>query len=625
MIAERIQTVIHKLDVAGVRWVNYAALTLVVLGLGVWYDTHCYQNYNSPEAMDMAQVARNVALGRGFTTEYIRPFSVYLLQQHHRGGALTPAGTNQVADPGQVYSRHPDLANAPLYPLLLAGLFKATNPDWNLDLKDSFWSDSGRFLRYKPEFMVAIFNQLLLLVVVLLSFLIARLILDGPAAWLVAVIMLFSDELWRFSISGLPTMLLLVIFLGVTWCMVSFEALSRAGNPDQRRQFMLAGLAGLLIGLGLLTRYSFGWMILPVGAFLAMTGGARRSGLVLTALLVLGATAAPWVLRNYLVSGTLFGTAGYALMENSYMFPGTTLMQSLKPQTYAAFVHIGYLILLKLKLELPGLVQDGLLRLGGSWMAILFLSGLLLRLRHDTARRLRYFTMFCLGTFLIIGSLGRTPISVLAVDLNTENLLVLLTPLVVVFGVAFFLTLLNQMLLPSLNARYCVVGLVALLACQPMIMTLLPPRSGPTAFPPYFPPDMQRFSRWIQPDELMMSDIPWAVAWYSDRQCVMLTINSQYEYSQFDDYVKHVSALYLTRDTLDGKLLSDCLSGGLDTWSSFVFERIAVDKIKQQASDSWGKVVFNADPNVVRSAFPLKCAPAGLMSFTLLLADRQRW
>ena len=51
----------------------------------------------------------------------------------------------------------------------------------------------------------------------MLTFLIARKIFDSTAAWLAALLVLGSDLLWKFSVSGLSTMLLLVIFLGLVW------------------------------------------------------------------------------------------------------------------------------------------------------------------------------------------------------------------------------------------------------------------------------------------------------------------------------------------------------------------------------------------------------------------------
>ena len=153
--AERVQAFIHKLDVQGARRMNYVALTLAMLTLAIWYDLHCYHNFNAPEAMDAAQVARNVAEGRGFSTEFIRPLSIYLVQTHNGLSPATPPSTNAV-DYAELNGNHPDLANAPLYPLILAGCWKIYTPDWTVDRHHQFWSEGGRFLRYGPEFFIAI-------------------------------------------------------------------------------------------------------------------------------------------------------------------------------------------------------------------------------------------------------------------------------------------------------------------------------------------------------------------------------------------------------------------------------------------------------------------------------------
>jgi hypothetical protein len=604
MMAERIQWLIHKLEVGGARRLNYLVLTLAVVSLAVWYDTHCYHNFAAPEAMDAAQVARNLSEGNGFTTEFIRPFSVYLVQKHNR--ALHPdqiLSTN--VDFAQIQGRHPDLANAPLYPLVLAGLLKLHTPDWKVQMRKLFWSEGGRFARYPPEFFFAIFNQLLLLVVVLLTFLVARKIFDAPAAWLAALLVLGSDVLWKFSVSGLPTLLLLVIFLGLVWCLATFEELGRGENPDLRRLFILAVSAGLLTGLGMLTRYSFGWVILPVIIYFTIFGGTRRTGLAVAAFLAFAVVVAPWIARNLAVSGTFFGTAGYAVLENTGPFPGTRLMQSLNPDLADANYFWATIYRVKLLQSLRYILQDDMLRLGGGWMGILFLAGLLLGLRNVMARRLRYFTMMCLGVFILVSALGRTQLSFISPELNTENPLVLLTPLVVIFGVAFFLTLLNQMNVPSVEVRSGVIGLVVVLACQQFIMTLLPPKSSPSAYPPYYPPEIQKFSGWMRPDELVMSDIPWAVAWYGDRQCIWTTLNAQYEFVAFNDFIKPVNALYLTLNTLDGKLFTECIQGSVGSWNNFVYKTVALNQL----------------PN----HFPLVNFPLETLNSGLFLSDRKRW
>lgn len=600
---ERIQALIHKLEVAGGgRWVNYLALTVAVLGLAVWYDTHDYRDFATPEAMDAAQVARNLSEGNGFTTDFIRPFSVYLVQKHNRAAHPNELLSKKAVDFAQVNGRHPDLANAPLYPLVLAGLLKFPPPDWKAELHKPFWSEGGRFMRYEAEFRIAIFNQILLLGVVLLTFFIARKIFDAPAAWLAALLTLGSDLLWKFSVSGLPTLLLLVIFLGLVWCLVSVEDAGRAENPNLRRLFLFALATGLLAGLGMLTLYSFGWVMVPVIIYFAVFGGTRRIGLAVAAFLTFAAVVSPWIARNLAVSGTFFGTAGYSVVEGTFAFPGSRLMQSLHPDLTSAYWIMPYKT--KLMQNLRTILPGDVLSMGGGWMSVLFLAGLLLGLRNLTARRLRYFTMACLGVFILVSALGRTQWTSISPDLNTENPLVMLTPLVMIFGVAFFLTLLNQMNVPVAQIRYGVIGLVALLACQPLIMTLTQPRVTPIVYPPYYPPEIQKFSNWMHPDELMMSDIPWAVAWYGDHQCTWTTINSDYEYFQFNDNVKYVSALYLTLNTLDAKLFTECLQGGVDSWGNFVLKTVAANQIPPK--------------------FPLRIAPYGLLS-GLFLTDRQRW
>src|SRR5882724_8925589 len=125
LIQERLQAALHLLEVGfGVRIIRWLLILSVLAATLVLYDTRAYHNFNSPEAMDAAQLARNISEGRGYTTEVIRPFSLYLMQKRY--AALHPAElfSTNFPDMAQVYTAHPDLANAPLYPVVLGGLMK---------------------------------------------------------------------------------------------------------------------------------------------------------------------------------------------------------------------------------------------------------------------------------------------------------------------------------------------------------------------------------------------------------------------------------------------------------------------------------------------------------------------
>ena len=78
--------------------------------------------------------------------------------------------------------------------------------------------------------------------------------------------------------------------------------------------------------------------------------------------------------------------------------------------------------------------------------------------------------------------------------------------------------------------RYVVMAVFVALCCLPMMSALLSPRATPVVYPPYFPPDIQKIAGWMKENELMMSDVPWAVAWYGNHQCLWLTLNAQEEF-----------------------------------------------------------------------------------------------
>jgi hypothetical protein len=598
-----IQNLIHQLEVgAGSRYLRTIGLALGVVALWFLYDVRAYRNFAAPEAMDAAQLARNISDGHGYTTLCIRPFSLYLVQRHNE-----PKNPATVANPTPDWALiktvpHPDLANPPVYPLVLAGLMKALPFNYPVNLKSGLWSNNGIFWWYQPDFLIALFNQLLLLVVAVLTFLLGKKLFDSNVAWLSAVLVLGCEMLWRFSASGLSTMLLLVIFLGLTLLLLEIERCGREPVPPAGRLLGLAVAAGLLTGIGALTRYAFGWTIIPVLLFLVLFSGPKPVRHLLVALTMFALVLTPWIIRNEVVSGTVFGTAGYAMFEGTSVFPRFQLERSIHPDFNGNWLAQ---FLQKFLGNLRGNLTADLLKSGATWAGGMFFAGLFLGFRSPGTRRMRYFLLMCLGVFILVQSLGRTQLSELSPDINSENLLVLLVPLVFIFGGGFFFTLLDQMTLPLIQLRYAViVGFVAL-CCLPLAFALLPPKTDPRVYPPYFPPEIQKVAGWMKPDELTMSDVPWAVAWYGNRQSVWLSLDAQTDFFAIYDYMKPVQALYLTTLTMDGKFVTDWVLAHEFSWGNFVVDAA----IKNQFSPG----------------FPLRFAPTGFLPAQLFLTDRERW
>ena len=120
---------------------------------------------------------------------------IYLANASPRSVAVRNSSLDALwgsADPAQLKGMHPDIANAPVYPLVLAGLMKVLPFDYQVDLTNRFWSSSPshltgdsdqpltqrQFRRYQPDFLIFVFNQLLLFVVATLSFFLARRLFD---------------------------------------------------------------------------------------------------------------------------------------------------------------------------------------------------------------------------------------------------------------------------------------------------------------------------------------------------------------------------------------------------------------------------------------------------------------
>jgi dolichyl-phosphate-mannose-protein mannosyltransferase len=566
-----LQTVIHFLEVGGgSKFFSRASRIFFgvfgVLLVAAGYNLCGFKNMATEEAMDSAQLARNIAQGKGYKTLFVRPVSIYLLKREKE---THPAPGNLA----EVKDMHPDLANAPVYPMVLAGLMKVLPFRFPVDTTHAFWSrlrnpTQREFLRYQPDFLIALFNQVLFVAVVVLVFFWARRLFDSGVAWLSSILLLGSELFWRFTVSGLSTMLLLLLFMALVWGLTLLEQETREPKWGRVGAWILAGFCGLMVGAGSLTRYSFAWLILPVVIFLILFAGRQRALLVLITFCSFAAVLTPWIVRNYSVCGLPFGTASYALLENTPVFPEHRLERSLELD----FVRLNLVSLVKGKLvsNSRSILQSDLPKVAGTWVSGFFLVGLLVGFKNPAVRRLRHFLVSCLVLMIIVQALGRTALSDDSPEINSENLLVLLAPLVIVYGTSLFFLLLEQVALPLVQLRYAVIGLFGTVLCLPLLLMFLPPRNSPLAYPPYYPPAIQQISGWTRADELMMSDIPWAVAWYGQAQCVWLTLNCQSSFLAINDYEKPIQALYLSRISLDGRFLSQWVRTGDKSWGEFM-------------------------------------------------------
>jgi hypothetical protein len=330
--------------------------------------------------------------------------------------------------------------------------------------------------------------------------------------------------------------------------------------------------------------------------------GRQRVVLSLTALAIFGLVMSPWVVRNYRLSHTFFGTAGFAIYDGTYYFPEDRLERSLNPN----LGEVSYPWLLsKCVGNLHSILSEDLLNITGNWVGAFFLVGLLIPFRNPTLNRLRWFLLLCLPVLVLAQALGHTHLSELSPVVNSENLLVLAAPLAIVFGVGFFSLLLEQMQLPSPSFRRLIIAVFCVIICLPTAVKFFAPRSETAPYSLY-PPIIQRVSGWMKENELIMSDVPWAVAWYGRHQCIWLTLNSEEDFFNISDYQKPVQGLYLTPVTMDSRFLTQWyVRPGEHTWG-----KLALDSL------------YNLD---LPATFPLRRSPTGLLPNRMFLTDSDRW
>ena len=202
----------HWEEGAGAKVLKVAAAILGFVVVAALVDALAYprQCFSNEEAMETAQLARNLARGKGYTTQSLRPLSIYLLRKQ--------------APPGQAAGvlRHPapDTSTPPAYPVLLAGLMAVLPFDFV----------ASQYFYFAPERWIAVFNQVLFFVSALLLFGIARRLFDMRVAWLSVVLFAGSNLFWKFTVSGLSTSWLMVVLLAAVLGLVRLQERAVTGR-----------------------------------------------------------------------------------------------------------------------------------------------------------------------------------------------------------------------------------------------------------------------------------------------------------------------------------------------------------------------------------------------------------
>ena len=557
---------VHSLDQGGlVPVIRVAMFGALILTLTLLYLFVQFRGLSSATAMDQAQIARQLAMGNGFSTQYIRPLAIWQLET---------AGKKIPKD------EFPDFFQSPLNPLINSIPLKMVESSWKLTPID---------LVYVGDRVIAGTAILLFFLSVWIWYHVACRLFDRFIALLGCSIVILSDLMWQFSLSGLPQMLLLLLLSAACW--LTLKAMEKRDDFVSSLMFLFA--AGVVFGLMVLTHGATFWIFVGWLVFTLFYFHPRGiAGLVALAALLI--VTLPWAVRNYAVCGNPLGLAGYELVA-PVNTAESVYLRSITEAPPLSGIHPFN----RLKNAVFAQSEKIFPFLGMNIVAVAFFICLLHRFKSPATSAFRLcVVLMWLGAFVGMGLCGVEGV------VSSNQFHVLFIPLFVFFGLAFLIVLWNRLEISIPMMRSVFVGVLVFLCALPMLATLFAGKDMAIQWPPYVPPFIAVLGEWYGKDEAIATDMPWATAWYAQRKSLLLpkTIKDFNRISDFRVLGTPITGLYLTPITGNRPLFSDIYKGPYTDW---VF-------------------MITRPPNVQGFSLPV-FTPLPIDGECILFADRDRW
>lgn len=476
-------------------------LILTILTFGNLFTL--FRGLNSPQAMDQAQIAREIARGNGFTTKFIRPIA-YEQAKEHQQRTVPFVGFQ-------------DSYHSPLNPLLNAAVLKLIGAD---DAKQ--WKMGENEMVFPLDRVIAAVSTVCFLMAIGVTYLLISRVFDAKIAGVTAILMLLCETFWNYALSGLPQMLMLLLFSFALYFV--YRAVEDAS--EGRIPFVPAIIAGVFFTLLALTHYLTVWIALGYIIFAGIA--LRPRGVVgATALVTLLLAMVFVMIRNAGISGTPFGTAFLNLYNGIGGGNEDFVMRTNN-------------------LDLPPLIGGGILSrivqttllqatniipfLGGIIVAPLFLLSLMHPFRRPSIANFRWAILIMFA----VSALGLSIYGVSSEKLDPNQTHLLFAPIMTAYGLAFISILWSK--LPAVTSVPMLrnVHHIAIIAiCGLPLLIGLPlkvrigmdrkDRGGTPHWPPYYAPALNLgLSNWLTDKQICFSDQPWAVAWYADRMSIWI-------------------------------------------------------------------------------------------------------
>jgi hypothetical protein len=362
---------------------------------------------------------------------------------------------------------------------------------------------------------------------------------------------------------------------------LTFYTLIRAVEKRVAEKSPLGWLAAasVLFGLLALTHGMTIWMFAGTLLFCGFYFKARRMTLgIMLGLFLL--VYAPWLVRNYHVSGSFLGVSSYSILvglkgsEAMIMRSVTFAAESVTPLYFRGKLMNG------LSAQFGSLID----LLGRNPMAPIFFLSLLHPFKKREASAIRWL-LFLVWLFSALG-MCLFDAEDESSTCHANDLYLLLTPMFAAYGFAFVLVLWSRLEIHVPLVNQALILFIYLIGALPLVNTFLGSRGGVVQWPPYVPPYISILGTWTTDKEIIASDMPWAVAWYADRRSLWVptTIQDFIDLNDYDRLGGRIVGLYLTPVTGNKALINDIFKGEYKDWAPFILRTVNANNFPLRAA-----------------------------------------
>ena len=603
------QQLVHSLEQGKGRW--WVWLLVAIFGTAALFIVHIWINplnqqgsqapffrgLTDARGMEQAVIARELSRGNGFQTKVIAPAAIDLMEKK-KGDKAFDALIKYDLDAG--FSTVPDFYHAPLWPWVNSIAFRITvslndSIKWRVDEKGNpnYWKLQKTEEIHPADRLIVTMAAIFMILGIVVNYFTGTLLFDQRLALFCAGLCLLCEHLWEICFTGQPQMLLFFLFSCAMHCFVR----ALMARQEARRTLVWNCLAGVFLGLMTLTHMISIWIVVGALIWVGFAFRPRFSEPAIMLAIVL-AFCVPWFVRTANVCGDFRGTAKLA---DQFQIRGTEsqIMRQLgKPDEAIEPLHR------RAKVQGQIEIQSGqiLRHMGGIVAAPIFFLSLLHIFKRREVASFRW-GVFWMWMFALLGmaNLGLDGSSHHASDIHA-----LFIPFMTFYGLGLILMLWSRL---EINIRIINIMLAAIpfmLSIMPMTRAFTDPPKSPVMFPPYYPRVISGLGEWYDQRDIICTDMPWATAWYADRNSLWLpqTIT---DFNELYDFRFHqrITALFLSPQSGYLGLLNEIAGEGSEyrEWSQFIMRMPRAN-----------------------SNFPLKAAlPLPPKSHYILYSDQDRW